>query len=191
MAGETLDIVESMSIYNIIIAEKNCGKSKARTACDKPDYHCHKQRGCELSEMKVLEEKTSYGEGALAGDLMAPKSVRFNQRVKQRRLIIALCCNVSLLPWQVTTHVGWSGRTTQLPRQSQSYGTEARYPRKKHGSQVSGYPSYRVFASSCALAAEPSCPNVKRLPKFPPYGRKSATIKCVCQAWLRIVLTAP
>lgn len=82
MARETLDTVESMPIYKILIAERNCEKSKGRTACDKPGYHRHKQWGCELSEMKVLEGKTSYGEGALAGVLTIHKRVRFNQWVK-------------------------------------------------------------------------------------------------------------
>ena len=74
--------------------------------------------------------KASCGEGALAGGLTVSKSVRFIEQFKQRRLITALCCNVSRLSWQVTPHVGWSGRRTQLLRYFESYGTEAQYPRR-------------------------------------------------------------
>lgn len=112
----------------------------------------------------MLEGKTSHGEGVLAGVLTVPKSVRFIQRVKQRRIITALCCNVSLLSWQVTPHVGSSERRTQPPRHSAWYYTQSQIPRSMAPS-VSGHPSYRVSASSCALAAVFSCPDVKRLPR--------------------------
>ena len=41
MARKPADTAELMQIHESLIAERDCGKSEERTACDKPDNHGH------------------------------------------------------------------------------------------------------------------------------------------------------
>ena len=89
----------------------------------------------DFSKSGYRKGRLIYCEGARAGALTVPKIVQSKPGSKQRILVTALCCYVPLPSWLGPPHVDWSGRRIQLPRHFESYGTEARDPRRKRGSQ--------------------------------------------------------